>query len=83
MKGDSVCWGEDWKALRSGMSCDTLRGRETQEDREREREQLNSFTKCPLVHVKSPCVCECVCTPTVCVCVSCVVMCVILKGEVI
>lgn len=26
MKGDSVCWREDWKALKPDMSCDTLRG---------------------------------------------------------
>lgn len=53
MKGDSVCWGEDWKALRPGMSCDTPRGGETPSTNGRERGQLNSSTKCPLVHVKS------------------------------
>lgn len=47
MKGDSVCWREDWKALKPDMSCDT--------QREKEREgggeggsgggQLNSSTE--------------------------------------
>lgn len=40
MKGDSVCWREDWKALKPDMSCDTQRERGGEE-----RGQLNSSTK--------------------------------------
>lgn len=62
MKGDSVCWREDWKALKPDMSCDTQR------ERERKR-PIEFFYQVPLVHVKylSACVHAHVCIPSACV----------------
>lgn len=77
MRGDSVCWGEDWEALGPDVSCDTPTG-ERDPDTDSERE-WNSSTKCPLLN---PSVRRCV-HVNVHAFLQCVCVCVILRGEVI
>lgn len=66
MKGDSVCWREDWKALKPDMSCDTRKERERTKERKR---PIEFFYQVALFHVKYLCACvhAHVCIPSVCV----------------